>query len=378
MQLNLGENIKRCRKEMGLTQEELAEAFGITIGAVSKWESGSTIPDIMTLIELADFFNISVDVLLGYSISSKSVNDIIQKINNLLKEARYDEAIYETDKALIRYPGNFRIILEGAKTYNVVTAACGYKKHLDKAIELYESSLRLISQNTDPDVDEFSIRLNIAELKSQNNPEEALAEFKKINYMGIADIHIARILMDLDRYDESMDRFTRVLVSILINCLQYSSTMAIALIRTDKKSNLAEARELLDWCINIFVATTDKNISYITKMLAVLHVLKGMVLSCLEDYENMRLCIDDAYRLAVKFDKSPINEIAGKIRFWHAENDYKPVLYDELGSGAVQSIDSLFTQAQHPLNPMPDKIIKKMEPAEKYWNEVKNELIAYK
>ena len=378
MQLNLSENIKRYRKEMGLTQEELAEAFGITIGAVSKWESGSTIPDIMTLIELADFFNISVDVLLGYSISSKSVNDIIQKINNLLKEARYDEAIYETDKALIRYPGNFRIILEGAKTYNVVTAACGYKKHLDKAIELYESSLRLISQNTDPDVDEFSIRLNIAELKSQNNPEEALAEFKKINYMGIADIHIARILMDLDRYDESMDRFTRVLVSILINCLQYSSTMAIALIRTDKKSNLAEARELLDWCINIFVATTDKNISYITKMLAVLHVLKGMVLSCLEDYENMRLCIDDAYKLAVKFDKSPINEIAGKIRFWHAENDYKPVLYDELGSGAVQSIDSLFTQAQHPLNPMPDKIIKKMEPAEKYWNEVKNELIAYK
>ncbi len=51
MQLNLSENIKRCRKEMGLTQEELA-----------------------------DFFNISVDVLLGYSISSKSVNDIIQKL----------------------------------------------------------------------------------------------------------------------------------------------------------------------------------------------------------------------------------------------------------------------------------------------------------
>ncbi len=39
------------------------------------------------------------------------------------------------------------------------------------------------------------------------------------------------------------------------------------------------------------------------------------------------------------------------------ENDYKPVLYDELGSGAVQSIDSLFTQDQHPLNPMPDKLI---------------------
>ncbi len=371
MQLNLSENIKKCRKEMGLTQEELAEAFGITIGAVSKWESGSTIPDIMTLIELADFFNISVDVLLGYSISSKSVNDIIQKINTLLKEAKYEEAISETDKALIKYPGNFRIMLAGAKTHNVVTAACGYKRHLDRAIELYESSLRLISQNTDPDVDEFSIRLCIAELKSQNNPEEALVEFKKINYMGLADINIARILMDLERYDESMDRFTRVLVSILINSLQYSSFMAIALIKTGKKSNFAEARDILDWCIKIYEDTTDSNISYLTKMLAILRALKGIVLSCLGDYENMRLCIDNAHKLAVRFDKSPSNGLAGKIRFWHAVNDYKPMLYDELGQGAVQSIDTLFTQDQNLMNQIPDKIIKKMQPAEKYWNEIK-------
>ncbi len=371
MQLNLSENIKKYRKEMGITQEELAEAFGITVGAVSKWESGSTIPDIMNLIELADFFDISVDILLGSSISSKSVNDIIQKIDTLLKENKYAEAISETDKALIRYPGNFKMIYVGAKTYNVVTAAYGYKKHLDKAIELYESALRLISQNTDPDVDEFSIRLCLAELKSQNNPEGALAEFKKINYMGIADIHIARILMDLDRYDESMDRFTRVLVSILIKSLQYSSTMAIALFKTGKKSNLAEARDILDWCIKIYEATTDNKISYLTKMLAVLQVLKGIVLSCLGDYENMRLCIDEAYKLADRFDKSPANGIAGKIRFWHAENDYKPMLFDELGSGAVQSIDALFNQDPNLINPIPGKLLKKMEPAERYWNEIK-------
>ena len=55
MQLNLHENIKKYRKEMGLTQEALAEAFGVTVGAVSKWESGNTVPDIVTLMELADF-----------------------------------------------------------------------------------------------------------------------------------------------------------------------------------------------------------------------------------------------------------------------------------------------------------------------------------
>ena len=73
MKLKLSENIKKYRKEMNLTQEELAEAFGVTVGAVSKWESGSTVPDIMTMMELADFFNVSMDILLGYNISSKTI-----------------------------------------------------------------------------------------------------------------------------------------------------------------------------------------------------------------------------------------------------------------------------------------------------------------
>ena len=45
MQHNLNENIKKYRKEMNLTQADLAEAFGITEGAVSKWESGNTVPE---------------------------------------------------------------------------------------------------------------------------------------------------------------------------------------------------------------------------------------------------------------------------------------------------------------------------------------------
>ena len=40
MKLELSENIKKYRKEMNLTQEQLADAFNITVGAVSKWESG--------------------------------------------------------------------------------------------------------------------------------------------------------------------------------------------------------------------------------------------------------------------------------------------------------------------------------------------------
>ncbi len=106
--------------------------------------------------------------------------------------------------------------------------------YLDKTITLYESALKLISQNTDTDIDEFSLRLNIAELKSQTSPEEALEEFRKINYMGIADINIAMIYMNTGKLDEAMDRLTRVHVSILIKCLRYSSNMAITLLKPVK------------------------------------------------------------------------------------------------------------------------------------------------
>ena len=44
--MNLQDNIKNCRKAMGFTQEQLAEAMGVTVGAVSKWESGQSLPDL--------------------------------------------------------------------------------------------------------------------------------------------------------------------------------------------------------------------------------------------------------------------------------------------------------------------------------------------
>jgi len=63
----LAGNIARYRKSLGLTQEALADKLGITFQAVSKWETGQTMPDTALLTPLASVLNISVDKLLGYS-----------------------------------------------------------------------------------------------------------------------------------------------------------------------------------------------------------------------------------------------------------------------------------------------------------------------
>ena len=46
MKLKLCENIRKLRKEKGLTQEKLAEILAVSVGAVSKWENGNNTPDI--------------------------------------------------------------------------------------------------------------------------------------------------------------------------------------------------------------------------------------------------------------------------------------------------------------------------------------------
>lgn len=65
MQQNIGKTIARLRRERTLTQDQLAEQFGISPQAVSKWENDLACPDVSLLPLIADFFSISLDELFG-------------------------------------------------------------------------------------------------------------------------------------------------------------------------------------------------------------------------------------------------------------------------------------------------------------------------
>ena len=65
MNLKIGENLKRLRREKDLTQEELAAHLGISFQAISKWERGESYPDITILPALSNYFKITIDELVG-------------------------------------------------------------------------------------------------------------------------------------------------------------------------------------------------------------------------------------------------------------------------------------------------------------------------
>lgn len=69
--MNFGKTILELRRKKNITQDEMAAELGVTAAAVSKWENGYTLPDILMLCALADFFEVSTDELLGRCVATK-------------------------------------------------------------------------------------------------------------------------------------------------------------------------------------------------------------------------------------------------------------------------------------------------------------------
>ncbi len=67
MSSTMGQIIKDLRKKNGFTQEELAGRLGVTYQAVSRWEANGGYPDMEMIPAIANYFNVSIDELFGYS-----------------------------------------------------------------------------------------------------------------------------------------------------------------------------------------------------------------------------------------------------------------------------------------------------------------------
>ena len=82
MQLNLGNNIRQFRRRDKKTQEQLAEALGVTSQAVSRWKSGGSYPDMNLIPAIASYFRVSINELFSYNVweNEQAVNEICRRL----------------------------------------------------------------------------------------------------------------------------------------------------------------------------------------------------------------------------------------------------------------------------------------------------------
>ncbi len=143
MSKNFSENFKAMRKKHNLTQEQIAEALGVSCQAVSKWETNSSYPDISLLPIIADYFGVSVDYLIGHDTSKQAeeINNVCKLADDLFTNNSYMEAIPIIRGALIKHPGNEKLM------YKLAWALSGTKResenNYEEAIILYHKILEI-------------------------------------------------------------------------------------------------------------------------------------------------------------------------------------------------------------------------------------------
>ena len=92
----------------------------MTAGAVYKWESRLSLPELPMLVRLADFFDTSVDALIGYTIKDNRRDATLARLMDL-RHAKDLRGVDEAERAVMRYPNCFAIVyqrqsLDGART----------------------------------------------------------------------------------------------------------------------------------------------------------------------------------------------------------------------------------------------------------------------
>ncbi len=151
--MEIGNQIKQLRLRRGVTQEALAQHFGVTAQAVSKWERGAATPDIGMLPDISAYFGVTIDELFALSDDTR-----MERIQNMLWDDRYyDPAEVESTREFLlnkgkREPDNGKVYEHLAQMENHLA-----QEHHEKAEAYAKEALR-----RNPDLRNAHAELNIA------------------------------------------------------------------------------------------------------------------------------------------------------------------------------------------------------------------------
>ena len=256
--INLGEKIKSLRKQKNISQEVFANYLGVSFQAVSKWENGNTMPDVMMIPAIASFFGVSTDELFDFNLY-----EIEKNIEAIVTEhGKY----WNTDKNKAE-----EILREGLKKYpgNDILLNCliGVLSELGKNEEVINIGKALVESSRYDEVRIDAYRIMAESYKKMGEYQLVKDSIEHIPEIYFSKLSVAAELLEGEEKYEAAQKQKNLsafdLIDMLIIIVKYFNDKG----ENEKaKSQFAIAKKVIDAFVEDFLETKYFNSTVYTAM----------------------------------------------------------------------------------------------------------------
>lgn len=317
-------------------------------------------PEIRMLVVIAEFFEISIDALLGYEQQHDSIRDCVTRIQQFTTDKDFEGAEKEVEKALQKYPNYFDVVYSGAVMYQLKFTEARDKQTIERSNELFRRAIPLLYQNRDTGICEVSIFNNMANnYMMMGDMNKALEMLKQNNVCNVNSAIIG--LLHATELHQSKEAEPYLFQAFTDFFRQVQFTMAGPVSMYGQKGDERAAEAALWACNFLDSIKKSSEIAYTDKLKAVFMTLYAVQKASEGCWETAREATEKAYILAKQFDEAPVYHLKG-IRFVNEEYESLSC-FDGLGNTAREAVENQVFQKE--------QLSKAEEFVKQVWEELK-------
>ena len=203
--MKINQIIREKRKELSLTQEQIADFLGVSTPAVNKWEKGSTYPDITLLPALARLLKIDLNTLMSFhdDLTVIETENFVNEVDKTVQEQDYDTAFQKAINKIYEYPTCENLIysvilyLEGALAlYNV--------SEIEQYREKYETFYKRLATSEIPEIRDTATSMLISYARNRGDFSKAEELKNSLPFSTIdKEEHLAILYQRQERYQDA-------------------------------------------------------------------------------------------------------------------------------------------------------------------------------
>jgi len=186
--MKINQIIREKRKELSLTQEQIADFLGVSTPAVNKWEKGSTFPDITLLPALARLLKIDLNTLMSFNddLTDIEIENFVNEVDKTVQEQDYDTAFQKAINKIHEYPTCEKLIYSVILYLEGALALCNVSE-IEQYRKIYETFYKRLATSEIPEIRDTATSMLISYARNRGDFSKAEELINSLPFSTIID-----------------------------------------------------------------------------------------------------------------------------------------------------------------------------------------------